>query len=127
MTIEIPKKRSKIWGMPAGVIVGLCALGYVISLNGVHGEMIAFPLIFFPMLITIGIAAIANLAFWFATGSSPQKDSPGSLTNDERLLEAAQHPDRRWLVTCYRCLQPIAMVGAGYIAICPVIGVVLLR
>lgn len=89
--------------------------------------MIAFPLIFFPMLVTIGMAAIANLAFWFATGSSPKRDSPGSLTNDERLLEAAQRPDRFWLVASYRYLQPITMVGAGYIAICPVIGVVLLK
>lgn len=127
MTIEIKKKKSKILGVPAGVIVGLCVLGYVISLNGVHDEMIAFPLIFFPMLVTIGMAAIANLAFWFATGSSPKRDSPGSLTNDERLLEAAQRPDRFWLVACYRYLQPITMVGAGYIAICPVIGVVLLK
>lgn len=126
MPIEIKKKRSKIFGMPAGVIVGLCVLGYVISLNGVHDQTIAFPLIFFPMLITIGIAAIANLAFWVATGSSPKRDLPGSLTNDERLLEAEQRPDRLWLVACYRYLQPITMVGAGYIAICPIIGAVLL-
>ena len=74
-----------------------------------------------------GVAAISNLAFWFATGTTPKRASQGSLTNDELLAEVVQRRDRHWAIVCYRHLQPITMVGAGYISICPIIGIVLLK
>ncbi len=127
MSTEITNQRSKVLGIPAGVIIGLCVLGYVFSLKKQYSDMIAFPLIFFPMLATLGAATLANFAFWFATGSTPKRESSGSRTNDELLQAALQRPNRHWVVVLYRHLQSITMVGAGYISICPIIGIIIFK
>jgi hypothetical protein len=127
MASEIGRNGIDTWSLPMGVVIGLGVLGYVYSLHGNHGEMIAFPLIFFPMLITIGVSAIAHIVFWLATGQIPRRNFPGALSNSELLSRAAQLSRGRWLVTSYHFMQLITMMGAGYITICPFIGILILK
>jgi hypothetical protein len=115
------------WGVPIGALFGVTALAYIYINKENLGELISFKFIFFPMLATIGVAALANFIFYLATGHSPKKSSSGGPTNEELLSRAAQSSDRVWMIMCYRLLQPIAMIGAGYITTCPIIGILLLK
>lgn len=127
MMISNVKSGFEKWMLLLGVMIGVAVTVYL-SFNGDNPNGLSvFVLIFFPMLFVIGVAALVNLFFYFATGRVPQKYISGIPTNEEFLSRVPLGDYRIWFVKGYRFLQPIAMIGVGYITTCPIIGIFFLK
>ncbi len=111
----------------AGVLLGVCGLGYVAFFADQRSDGLIFLFVLFPMIAALALAGAANLFFWMAT-----KRSIGDVSNDPdsmraALKKAANSNVGRMFVATYRILQSSAMLAAGYVSICWIIGIVLLR
>lgn len=116
----------KSW-LLAGVLFGVCGLGYVAFFADQSKEGFIFLFVLFPVIAALTLAGLANLFFWMAT-----KRSIGNISNDPDSMRAALKRAEssnvgRMFVVVYRFLQSSAMLAAGYVSVCWVIGIVLLN
>lgn len=110
----------------AGVLFGVCGLGYVAFFADQRSDGLISLFVLFPMVSALALAGMANLFFWMATKRSIRDVSNDPDSMRVALKRAEDSNVGRMFVATYRILQPSAMLAAGYVSICWVIGIVLL-
>ena len=109
-----------------GIVVGLLVSAYAYKSRGQHDDLMAFRIMFLPMLVTLGLAALMQGLLWYCIGRKfPNGDGGGRNFRERAKIFQAKYQGS-WLGALYGYLAGALSFGSGYISITPLIALFLL-
>lgn len=109
-----------------GIAAGLLVAGYAYKNRGQHDDLMAFKAMFFPMLATLGLAALMQVLLWYCIGRKFPNGDGGGRNFRERAEIFRTKYQGSWLGAVYEYLTRALSFGSGYVSITPVIALFLL-
>ncbi len=109
-----------------GIAVGLLVAGYAFKNRGQHDDLMAFKAMFFPMLVTLGVAVLVQALLWYYVGRKLPDANGRSMSFREKSEIFLAECQGSWVGVLYRCLSAALAFGAGYVSVTPVTALFLL-
>ena len=109
-----------------GIVVGLLVSAYAYKNRGQPDGLMAFRVLFLPLLVTLGLAASMQALLWCCIGRKLPNGNEGGKSFRERAEIFRGQYQGSWLGALYGYLAEALSFGSGYVSITPVIALFLL-
>ncbi|KRI00527.1 hypothetical protein [Curvibacter sp. PAE-UM] len=106
-----------------GITIGLAVLVWLLNNKGAD----AMYVLFVPILLTLGIAALLRILLWWTIGRSLPSSEAMQKTTFREVSEKFDHAhEGSGLPHLRKLMQWFVEVGSGYLSISPLIALLLL-